>query len=328
MELTPAVADGAAAVTNGPARHVSQIRSLLETPILDERKWSKVPELAADAVFVDLEDSVAPGQKDAARARALEYLATPDFFRGKLVVVRPNHLSTPWGHDDLTALASVDVSYLAYPKLQAPDDLDAVRRYFSADRSPAIFGIVETAGAVLEADRLAACPDVVALIFGAGDLSVDLGIPLYTDGGSLNPAFRSAKVRTVLAANAFGCLPIDSLFGPDVRDSEDIRRRLVESRNLGFRAAATFYAPHAQLVNEAFSPSEDALAKALDIISVYEQALAKGEAAVRIEGRAVLVHDYEKALAVRVKHADSCVGTPSSATASVGRNSSSLRADT
>src|SRR5207248_2516288 len=92
------------------------VRSLIETPIMDERKWAKVPSIPADAFLLDIEDSVPPASKDAARARVAAYVRDPSYFDGRLVVARVNHLSTPWGRDDIDELAGAGVTCVAYPK--------------------------------------------------------------------------------------------------------------------------------------------------------------------------------------------------------------------
>lgn len=281
------------------------IRSIIECPIMDDRKWSKVPDIPADAFLVDLEDSVPPPLKDAARSKVLEYLSNPDYFGGRLLIARPNHLSTRWGRDDLAALGEAGVTCLAYPKCQSVDELlevQSILRSHGAD--PDLFGVIETARSVLEVAGMAAIERVVAVGLGVGDLGAELGIPLYEDDGELNRLFLPAKVQVSLSAAAYGCLATDFTFAPDLRDLDDVRRRLVASRKLGFTTSATFYPPHVEVINEVFTPSSEALARADEVIGLYEAAVAAGSPAVSLDGgRALLVHDYDQALKVRARHA-------------------------
>lgn len=285
-----------------PDRYLG-VRTLLETPIMDERKWAKVPDIATDAMLVDLEDSVPPPLKEAARERVLQYLKTPEFFGGRVLVARSNHLSTPWGRDDLIALAEAGVECLAYPKCRDAEELLEVQELLrSHGADPDLFGVVETARSVLDAAAIAKVDKVVAIGLGAGDLSADMGIPLYEDDGELNRVFAPAKAQVTLAAAAFDCLAIDFAYAPDLRDLDEIRRRMVDSRRLGFTTGATFYPPHVAVINEVFTPTAEQLAEADEIIGTYEAAVAAGNPAVATEaGKTILVHDYDKARKVRAK---------------------------
>jgi citrate lyase beta subunit len=277
------------------------IRSMIETPIMNDRKWAKVPEIPADAFLVDLEDSVPPERKVAARSRLLEYIAQPEYFGGRLTVPRPNHLSTRWGRDDVEALAEAGVRCMAYPKVETPEDIYEVQEIFRARGiEPDIFAIIETARSVVEVNRIAAVDNVVALMFGSGDLSVDMGVPLYAPDGELNELFTTPKVQTTLAGAAFGRLSVDIAFAPDLRDLAEIRRRFAISRRLGFTTGVTFYPPHVPVINDVFGPSAADVAAADEVIGLYEGALAAGDPAVTLaSGRTILVHDYEKARQVR-----------------------------
>ena len=181
------------------------IRSIIETPLLDERKWGKIPGIPADAIFIDLEDSLPPARKEEGRARAVQVLGDPGYFGGRVTISRPNALDTPWGRDDIQALAEAGVTCVALPKLRSADELlEAQELFRAAGADPDIFAIVETAQAVLEVRSIAAAEKVVAIMFGAGDLSVDSSIPLLGPDTELNPAMITAKVQAVLAGSAFG----------------------------------------------------------------------------------------------------------------------------
>lgn len=279
------------------------IRSIIETPLMDEHKWQKIPGIPADAVFIDLEDSLPPARKDEGRDRAVAVLGEPEFFDGRVVLARPNALDTPWGRDDIQALAEGGATCVALPKLRSIDDLVEAQELFrAAGADPDIFAIIETAQAVLDAGRIAAHDKVVALMFGAGDLSADSGIPLLGPDKELNPALLPAKMQAVLAGAAYGRLTTDIAFLPDIRDLTEVRRRYGLSRQLGFTTGVTFYPPHVEIINEVFAPSVDDVAEADMVIGEYEAALAAGNPAVTLStGRVLLVHDYDKALKVRTR---------------------------
>jgi citrate lyase beta subunit len=281
------------------------IRSIIETPLLDDRKWAKIPAIPADAIFIDLEDSLPPARKEEGRARAVRVLAEPGYLGGRITISRPNDLRSPWGLDDIQALAEAGVTCVALPKLRSVDDLLEAQQIFrSAGADPDIFAIIETAQAVLEVARIAATDKVVALMFGAGDLSVDSSIPLLGPDHEQNPAMITPKVQTVLAGSAFGRLTTDIAFLPDIRDLAETRRRYGQSRQIGFTAGVTFYPPHVEIVNEIFGPSPADVEDAELVVAEYEAALAAGNPAVQLAGgRVLLVHDYDKALKVRERAA-------------------------
>ncbi|TQC42044.1 hypothetical protein EEB14_51110 [Rhodococcus sp. WS4] len=277
------------------------IRTIMESPILDERKWAKVPDIPADSFMLDLEDSAPPASKDAARAKVAEYLVQPEYFRHKVTLARPNHISTPWGREDLAALGEAGVSCLAYPKISRAEELDEVLdilRGYGAD--PDIFAIVETAESVMNLAEIAAHPNVVGLMFGPGDLSVDSGIPLFSAPAELNAAMVYPKVKTVLAGAANNVLTADIAFLANIKDAAEAEVKYKASRALGFTTGITFYPPHVPIINRLFGPSEEQIAGALEDIDAYESALSEGRSAVTLDsGRVLLVHDYEKALTVR-----------------------------
>ncbi len=277
-------------------RKYRAVRSILETPILDERKWAKVPGIPADMAFVDLEDSVPSARKAEARERVVSALHG-DRLDGKLALGRPNHLSTKWGRDDVIAFAEAGVDCLAYPKIEDPEDLaELIDLLDEHGARPSIFAIIETAGSVLWSRELAAMPRVVALMSGPGDISVDIGMPLYEEDGTLNQGFLFTKMQTVLAGAAYDLATVDIAYAPDMRDMAEVRRRIEQSKRLGFTTMATFYPPHVDLINAVFSPDADEIRVAADIVNRYERALRQGIPAVLTEeGQTILVHDYEKA---------------------------------
>lgn len=277
-------------------RKYRAVRSILETPILDDHKWAKVAGIPADMAFIDLEDSVPPSRKVEARERVASALRG-DQLGGKLALGRPNHLSTEWGREDVIAFAESGVDCLAYPKIEDPDDLGALIDLLEEHGAcPAIYAIIETASSVVWLRELASMPRVVALMSGPGDLSVDIGMPLYEDDGTLNRGFLFTKMQTVVTGAAFDLATVDIAYAPNLRDLAEIRRRVEASRRLGFTTMSTFYPPHVDIINSVFSPDDDQVRAATEIVDRYESALRAGNPALLTDaGETILVHDYEKA---------------------------------
>lgn len=272
------------------------VRSIIETPIMDDHKWAKLAAIPADMAFIDLEDSVPPERKSEARERVASTLHGDDL-GGKLALGRPNHLSTEWGRDDVIAFAEAGVDCLAYPKIESPEDLqDLIDLLDEHGSHPSIYAIIETAGSVVWLREIAAMPGVVALMSGPGDLSVDIGMPLYEEDGTLNHGFLFTKMFTVVTGTAFNLATVDIAYHKDLRDLDEVRRRMQQSRRLGFTSLSTFYPPHVNLINEVLAPGPEEVRVAQDIVERYEQALRDGAPAVLTEhGESLLVHDYEKA---------------------------------
>lgn len=274
------------------------VRCLFESPILDERKWGKIPSIPADAFILDLEDAVPVGGKEEARAKVVEYLGLPEYFGDALTVPRPNPLDTPWGHDDVVALARANAPTIMLAKVDGTDDIDRVLELCAAHGStPGILASIESAKGVLDAAAILAHPAVVAATFGPGDLHVDAGMALYEPDGAMNPGLLYPKVHAILAAAAAGVPLLGIAFGPDLKDLADLRLRVAAEQRLGFAGLCAFYPPHVDVINAVFSPSPDQLAHARETVELYEEAVAQGRPAVqRANGEAVLAHQYKESL--------------------------------
>lgn len=280
------------------------VRSLLETPIMDDHKWAKLPSIPTDAVLVDLEDSVPPPLKEIARERVANALRDADGLGVRVLVARCNHLSTPWGRDDLRMLGEAGVTCLGYPKCDSVDDvLEAKEILAAAGATPDILVGIESALGVVNMAAIAQVDGVIGIGMGIGDLSADLGVSLYGPDGSVNDVFAGPRAQVAMVAHAFGLLSMDFPYAQDLRDLDEIRRQLERSRAMGYTSASTFYPPHVEVINDVFSPSAADLDVADEVIAMYEAAVANGDPAVTLpSGRTILVHDYQKAQKVRRRH--------------------------
>lgn len=272
-------------------------RSLLYVPVTSERFVAKAHERGADAIILELEDAVAPTEKD--RARGLVEAAAGQVGRGGAdVLVRINR---PWrlAVRDVEAAVCEAVTTLVLPKVDSPDHVRAlaeVAESVEAERGlepghTRFFVRVESpAGVEAAAEIAAAHPRVVAMGLGSSDYTIAAGM---VAGGSGN-AFASFLV--VNAARAAGVVPLGLVSSiVDFSDLAAFRRVCEQSRDLGLRGAPCVHPSQVAVLNEVFAPTESELARARTIVREYEQALARGVGAITVDGAFVDVPFYEQA---------------------------------
>ncbi|HEY1831839.1 MAG TPA: CoA ester lyase [Acidimicrobiales bacterium] len=274
-----------------------RVRCLFETPILDERKWAKIPSIPADAFIIDLEDSVPEAGKVQARQKALDQISHPEYFDGRLPVPRANHLDTPWGREDIVAFAEAGVDLIMYPKVGSVRDVQEVLGLARAHGSdPKILASIESSQGVMEVESIFQMDEVIAATFGSGDLHVDAGIPLHMPDHTLNPALIYPKSKVAMAGVAYGVAVLSIAYQNDLKDLEEVHRTVLEEKAYGFTGLAAFYPPHVDIINAAFTASDEEVAKARQVIDTYERAVAEGNPAVKLaNGEVLLVHQYKEA---------------------------------
>jgi len=270
---------------------------VLEVPILNEKYWSKVPEVAADAIMLDLEDSATPANKDVARDKIVEALANPEYFGGRPVIVRCNHLSTPWAQDDLAALGPVEADFLiSYPKVEAVDELREVQRLLAAaGRSRGLHVMIETARALIELDRIASFDDVVGLHFGYVDFAADVGSKAFDDDGLYEPANHYPRSKIAIAAAAYGLFATGGSLIPEYKDLDKVRAFVETWAKLGYTACIAVSPAHLDIINEVMAPSAAEVERARRVSDAYESALERGDPAAVLDGRVITMPDYRVA---------------------------------
>ena len=207
-----------------------RLRSPLFAPGDSERKMTKAIASAADAVILDLEDSVAAPAKPTARAMVPDVVSAHP---GRALIVRVNPRGTPWYLDDLAAVVRSRPAGIALPKCSGPDDLGTLNHHLEALEAAAgapigstgvVAIVTETAGSVFAlGDYAPVASRLLAICFGAEDLSADLGIsPRHADGSYPAPVIL-ARAEVLLAAGALGVPAIDTPY-PDHSDPAGLRR--------------------------------------------------------------------------------------------------------
>jgi len=295
-------------------------RSCHAVPGSSERFLAKAPQLDADEVFLDLEDAVAPDEKDGARERVIEALRTLDF-GATTVVVRVNGTDTPHYYRDLIAVveqAGSRLDAIMLPKVRTPGDVEMTAKLLTQIElarglEPGRIGIeaqIEDATGLLACEAIAsASPRMQTLIFGPGDYSAAVGIPVTTIGGApegypgdhLNYVYS----RLVVAARAAGIQAID---GPYARvgDDDGLRERARLARALGMDGKWTIHPGQIAIVNEVFSPSREEWERAEAMLAAYEEAHRAGRGAAVFEGE--MIDEANRKMADRVAQSGRAAG--------------------
>ena len=272
-------------------------RSFLFAPANVPRRVEKALTLDADAVILDLEDSVAPSDKPGARKSVAEALNRPRKGRG---YVRVNAPSTPYCFRDLVETIHRRVDGVIVPKIESAADLHAVdwimasleREQGVAEGSIDLMPIIETAAGVQRVDRIIQARNlrpykgawrVKRVAFGAGDYANDVGLSPTLD----EPELADARSRLVLSSRAAGMEnPIDSPWF-HFKEVDAFRRSLERSRRSGFQGRLCVHPDQLGPVNEAYLPSVEEVSRAERIVAAFDAAEAKGAAAIQVDGQMI-----------------------------------------
>ena len=263
------------------------MRSLLFVPGDSPRKLEKGFASEADIVIIDLEDSVAPQNKALARATAADFLkqrrsGQSPRARSPLAYVRVNDLSSRLIDDDLAALVPTRPDGVMLPKSNNGADVQSLAVKLRvqeaenglADGGIAILPIItETPAGVLAAASYAGASGRLAgLTWGAEDLSAAVGARTARDAeGRYTDVFRLARALTILAASSAGIAAIDTVF-PNFRDLAALRAECLAAERDGFTGKMAIHPDQAPVINEAFTPAEDAVARARTLIETFQAA--------------------------------------------------------
>lgn len=246
-------------------------RSLLYVPGDREAMLAKAPGRGADGLILNLEDAVAPANKDAARRTVARALATLDF-AGAETIVRINPLASEAGARDLLAVTPAAPDAILLPKVGSAEEVRAaaseLARIEASAGLPAgrvrLMCMVESAAGVIAAAEIAACdPRVVALVFGANDLAEDLDCAPAPGQGIL----LHAACQVVLAARAAG---VDAIDTPhmNIGDGEGLARGAELARALGFAGKSAIHPAQVAAINAAFGPTTEQIAWAERVLAL------------------------------------------------------------
>lgn len=260
-------------------------RSVLFLPGGNARAHEKARSLPADALIFDLEDSVAPEAKAAARGHIAAALRAGGYGKRELIL-RVNGAGTPWQDDDLRFAATLPVDGVLLPKVTGADDVlaaEAVLAGPGAKQRMALWCMMEVPRAFMQADAIAsASPRLEALVMGTEDLGKDMRTRVTPDRGSLLTAIQLC----VLAARAYGLDPLDSVM-PDFKNLDAFAAACRQGRDFGFVGKTLIHPDQIAPANAAFAPSADEVATARRVVEAFAAAKAQGRAVAALEGRMI-----------------------------------------
>jgi len=279
--------------------------------------FPKMAASAADVINLDLEDSVAPSDKDAARANIIQAISEIDWGT-KTLSVRINGLDTPYWYRDVVDLleqAGERLDQIMIPKVGCAADVYAVDALATAvetakGRSKKINFevIIESAAGIAHVEEIAASsPRLVAMSLGAADFAAAMGMQTTGIGGTQenyymlregakywSDPWHWAQAAIVAACRTHGVLPVDGPFG-DFSDDDGFRAQALRSATLGMVGKWAIHPKQVALANEVFTPSEAAVAEAREILAAMEDAKARGEGATVYKGRLVDIASIKQA---------------------------------
>jgi len=265
------------------------VRTMLFVPGNKARMLAKARTLPADAVILDLEDGVPPGEKRAARATLRRALETGRY--GPQVILRINAFSTSLAEDDLQEAFAPGVDAVCLPKAETATDVERLARLLTAleeERglsvgSLSICLMVETAQGVLHAYEMAqASRRVQALCLGGEDLARDLGAVRSKGGEEL----AHSRAQMLLAARAAGVWAIDTIW-TDLTDTDGLHAEARQARYMGYSGKLIVHPAQIEPVHRAFAPTPEEIAYARRVLAAFEAAEAQGSGVIALDGQMI-----------------------------------------
>lgn len=261
-------------------------RSVLYVPASNEKALAKIASLSCDAVIFDLEDAVAPEEKDAARDRLRSYFAGNPSAQAERVI-RVNALASDCGQDDLETAIACGPDAILLPKVESPRDVEAATAASSSATLPRLWAMIETPRAILNLPALAdlgpqGANTVDCFVVGTNDLVKETGVRLTSDRRALVPWL----MQIVVAARAGGIDILDGVYN-DFRDQEGFAAECAAGVEMGFDGKTLIHPGQIDAANRAFSPDEATLAEARAVVAAFALPQNAGKGVISIGGRMV-----------------------------------------
>jgi len=268
-------------------------RSALYLPASNAKALAKARSLPCDVVILDLEDAVAPEFKAEARAAAVAAVAEGGFGPRELVV-RANGLNTPWGRDDLAAIAAAGPDAVLVPKVNSPEDIRAYDALLaSAPPAMKLWAMIETCACVPQVDAIAASAAdtrLAAFVMGTNDLAKEMRAQLRPGRAPFLPILS----LTVAAARAHGVAVLDGVCN-EFRDLDVFRAEVEQGLEWGFDGKSLIHPDQIAPCNEVFTPSEGEVAWARLVAAAFDLPENAGKGAIKVDGKMVELLHLEQA---------------------------------
>lgn len=284
-------------------------RSLLFVPASSEKFFAKAKGSQADTLIFDLEDAVAPERKLAARETMKEVLRDSGFARFERTV-RINALDTPYFLDDVLSMVEAGADGLVVPKTNTVESIQFVDHLVSLAEqrcgrvagSVVLLPLIEQPESIGNAFVIAkATPRIAGIAFGHGDFSAAMGIKAAP---SIDGIVLHARCQVAIAAKAAGITPIDNVF-LDIPDIEGLVTETRQGKQLGYEGKACIHPNQVAPVNAVYTPTQEEVTYARELVAAFEQAVAEGKGAVAFRGRMIdgPIADIEKLVLDRARKA-------------------------
>ena len=260
-------------------------RSVLYMPGSKDRALEKATSLPADALIFDLEDAVAPTEKDVARECVVNTLSSRDYGH-RLRIVRINGLETQWGEEDMRAVCSAQPDVILIPKVNDAQSVLKAEHLFNAFGGVAsikLWAMMETPLSILNAQSIAAStPKLRGFVMGTNDLIKDMNARDTPDRVAVLPALSLC----VLAARAYGLVCIDGVHNA-LDDEAGLSAVCSQGRDMGFDGKSLIHPKQLEITNRIFAPSQEEVEMASEYVKAFEQAKAEGLGVAVVNGRIV-----------------------------------------
>jgi citrate lyase subunit beta / citryl-CoA lyase len=269
---------------------IKKRRSMLYIPGNNPAMIQQGGVYGADGVLLDLEDSVAPEEKDAARIMVRSLIQTINFYDAE-ITVRVNHLDTPFGETDLKVIVPLQVDAVRIPKIETREEiLKVIEKIESIEKEANIIDsqmkihpMIETALGVENVFEIAgASKRIDAITIGGQDLTADMGIIYSKDGIGVDYARR----RIVMAAKAYRIDALDTVFA-DLNDEDGLRNETEYAKKIGFTGKAVINPRQIDIIHEVFNPTHDEIRRAMRIVKEFRENKQKGIGVFAVDGKMV-----------------------------------------
>ena len=260
-------------------------------PASNARAIEKSKSLAADCLVFDLEDAVAPEEKDLARENLAKALKNGGF-EGHELIIRTNSQDSVWFGDDILAAINAKPDAILIPKISSKSqiiEIDELIRENNSGNSISIWAMIETPKSILEIGEICSASNttpLVALVLGTNDLAKETGAVLDLE----RLPFHYAMSATINAARAFGLSVFDGVYN-EIGDLDGLETQSRQAKQFGFDGKSIIHPSQIETCNVVFSPSESEIKEAKAIIAAFDAPENQGKGAIKMNGKMVeLLH--------------------------------------